>query len=424
MIFLLFLSVSSIIIFLSYKKQKNIINPISLLMMPYLLLVLFNNTLAYSIGFYKVDDKVLVMYSLSFIFYYIGTIFSSINNKKIYLREDYNKFRFLNYKINLMTNVLLIIGIIGLIRLFYLIKVFSFSEFEGMMGNGIVGHLILLSYSLAPIVFLYWLDNKKKIKCLIAVILILIATFSTFIKYNAIGFIINIFIFVSLYKKSILKKSVIIIMFIIIILFVSNYAISFYFFNIKASTEFYLKHFFKYSFGSLINTNHIFLEGINIHLNLFSKVMIFFFALPNMFFNKFLGRIYFPWTIAKYNFYFVSSDEKSNVLDAIGFLYPSHGKIAEIIIFYFFILVIGYIFYKIYIHSIKKRLIFSTLISNFMTYFIFLSFFGTFYILSSPWEILIYSIFIPKLFLKKKFRKERWKNYEKNTIFNLEKRNK
>lgn len=422
MIFL-FLSVSSIIIFLGYRKQKNIINPISLLMMPYLLLVLFNNTLAYRIGFYKVDDKVLAMYSLSFIFYYIGTIFSSINNKKIYLREDYNKFIFLNYKINLMTNILLIIGIIGLIRLFYLIKVFSFSEFEGMMGNGIVGHLILLSYSIAPIIFLYWLDNKKRIKCLIAVILILIATFSTFIKYNAIGFIINIFIFVSLYKKSILKKSVIIIIFIIIILFVSNYAISFYFFNVKPSTEFYLKHFLTYALGSIINSNHIFLEGINTHLTLFHKIMIFIFALPNMFFNKIIGKVFFPWSIATYDFYPISDNESSNVMDAIGYLYPSYGSEIEIMIFYIFMLVIGFIFYKIYIYSIKKIYVFNTLISNFMTYFIFLSFFGTFYMLPSPWEILIYSIFVPKLFLKK-FRKEKERNYGKNTIFSLEKRNK
>lgn len=151
--------------------------------------------------------------------------------------------------------------------------------------------------------------------------------------------------------------------------------------------------------------------------------MIFIFALPNMFFNKIIGRTFFPWSIATYDFYPISNNESSNVIDAIGYLYPSYGNEIEIIIFYIFMIVVGFIFYKIYINSIKKLHVFNTLISNFMTYFIFLSFFGTFYMLSSPWEILIYSMFIPKLFLKKKFRKERGKNYGKNTIFNLEKRN-
>lgn len=423
MIFLLFLSVNSIIIFLNYRKQKNIINPISLLMAPYLLLVFFNNTIAYRIGFYKVDDRVLIMYSLSFIFYYIGIILSSINDKKIYLREDYNKFRFLNYKVNLMANVLLGIGLISLIKLFYLIKNFSFPEIEGMMGNGVIGHLVLLSYSLAPIVFLYWLYNKKKIKYLVAIILILIVTFSTFIKYNVIGFIINIFIFTSLYKKSVLKKAVLILLIFVFGLFISNYAINFYFVGVNASTEFYLRHFLTYVLGSIINSNHIFLEGVNTHLSLFYKIMIFIFALPNMFFNKIIGKVFFPWSIATYDFYPISDSESSNVIDAIGYLYPSYGSEIEIVIFYIFMLVIGFIFYKIYINSIKKIHVFNTLISNFMTYFIFLSFFGTFYMLPSPWEILIYSIFVPKLFLKK-FRKEKEKNYGKNTIFSLEERNK
>ena len=121
-----------------------------------------------------------------------------------------------------------------------------------------------------------------------------------------------------------------------------------------------------------------------------------------MFFNKILGKVYFPSTIVKYEFYFISNNEKSNVLDAIGFLYPVYRSNIEIIVFYLFILVVGYTFYKLYINSMKRRYRFSTFISNLMTYFIFFSFFGTFYILPSPWEILIYSTFVPKLFLKSK----------------------
>lgn len=144
--------------------------------------------------------------------------------------------------------------------------------------------------------------------------------------------------------------------------------------------------------------------------------MIFIFALPNMFLNKFIGKNLFPWSLINYDSYLIGKAESSNILDAIGFLYPSNGKEVEIIVFYIFMLIIGFIFYKVYIISIKKNYLFNTLISNFMTFFIFFSFFGTFYILSAPWEILIYSIFVPKLFLKRR-------SYGKNTIFNMEKRN-
>lgn len=401
MIFL-FLSIGSIIVLLEYKKQKNLINPASLLILPYVVIIFFNNFFGYKLGFYKVGSDILGVYCLTFFFYFLGIKIASLNRKKICISENDNILKFSEYKMNQMVNFLLVIGIISLIKLFFLLQKYSFLEMEGMMGNGITGHLILLSNALLPIIFLYWSYNKKKFKYLIAIILILVATFFTFIKYNIIGCIVNIFIFTMLYKRSALKKAISILVFSVCFLFCLNYMVIFYSLDLNVTSEFYFKHFLTYILGSIINSNYIFIEDINTHLSIFFKLMIYFFAFPNMFFNKILGKVYFPSTIAKYEFYFISNNEKSNVLDAIGFLYPVYRPNIEIIVFYLFILVVGYTFYKLYINSMKRRYRFSTFISNLMTYFIFFSFFGTFYILPSPWEILIYSAFVPKLFLKSK----------------------
>ena len=109
----------------------------------------------YKIGFNKIEDEVLVMLLLTFICFFFGGLPTAPDKvPKIY--EEDNKIRFERYNIKRMTNILLLIGLISFIKLIYLCLIAdSYESWDGAMGNGIVGHLLLLAYSILPIVFLY-----------------------------------------------------------------------------------------------------------------------------------------------------------------------------------------------------------------------------------------------------------------------------
>lgn len=396
--------VISLIVFFQYKREKNMVNCVSLLMVPYIVIVLFNALIFEDLGFNKINDDVYIMLLSTFIVFYIGSMIATpYAIPKIY--ESDNELRYEQYHISTMANFVIFLGLIGIIKLgvFIVSGAFSsdFDAMEGIMTDGIVGHFLLLSYSLLPIIFLYWLDHKKKIKYLGAVILIMIVTFSSFIKYNIIGVVISLFIFTSIYKKSLLNKSIIVMVSFVLVVFVANYLIGFLIRETTVDNSFYLNHFWVYAGGSVLYDNNIF-DGMvfNEHGVLY-RMAIFLSGLPNMFINKINdGVVYFEHT--KKAFLPIGSDYgmKSNVVDAVGYLYPYNHDFLEFIIYYVVVFLLGIILTRLYTYSKSGRKYFNVVGCNLLTYFVFFSFFGTFYINSGPWEILVYSMTIPHLFLK------------------------
>ena len=387
------------------KREGNFINLASLLMAPYIAFVFINNFFFYKRGFYKISDAVLLMILSAFVCFFIsGLMIFPGEFPKIY--EEDNEERYKLYNMDAMINVALFIGIISSIKSIYMYATggFSGNNFdlaEGVMGNGIVGHLLLVSYSILPIIFLYWTDHKKKISALLAIVLIAIPTFLTFVKYNIIGLIVSLFIFLVLYKKSALKKATVALLVLTVVVFVANYAIGFFTRNVVVNNNFYIDHFWVYCAGSLINDNHIFTIGLNTEQSILYKLCIFLFAFPNMFIKKFNDGVGVFQHIKK-PFLPIGSQygQRSNVVDAIGYLFPSKGTIADVILFLIIMSFIGVIFTRIYIKHKKSVGYFNTYLCNFLTYFVFFSFFGTFYINPAPWEITLYSLIIPHLFLK------------------------
>lgn len=404
MILAVFVFFTVLMIIIQSKREKNIVNLVSLLMVPYVFITLGNNLFVYKMGFYLIDDRVLLMLLSAFVSFFMGVLIISPRDVPLLLEED-NKFRFEQYNIPAMIKTLFIIGIVGFIKLGYMIysgnlRIALLEDSTGHLNGGFVGHLLLLSYSILPIVFLYWLENKKKISCLISILLIVVVTFSSFVKYNVIGLAVNLFIFILMYKKSLLKKAVFILVGFTIIAFVGNYAITFWMNNSNANSTFYFNHLWVYISGSVIYDNHIFDRIINPELSIFYKLGTFIFALPNMFIQKLTGGFrLFPHI--KKDFLNVGSHygQTSNVTDAIGYIFPSGGGVFDIIVFIIVMFFIGLIFSRIYTKGKRRSNRFDTFTCNFLTYFVFFSFFGTFYINPGPWEILVYSIIIPRLFL-------------------------
>ena len=380
------------------RREKNIGNMLSFLIVPYIILVFLNNFVIYRFGFYKISDKVLLMLLGAFIAFFIGmSLFSGRASYVIYEKDNENRFR--HYNIDKMVKFLYFVAFLASCKLIYLIINGDITGSESQMGNGLVGHLLLICYAIVPIVFLYWTYNKKKLKYLFSVGLIVAMNFATFIKYNVIGLIVSIFIFTLIYKKSVLIKACVLLVSAVAILFISNYVIGFVLSNSlkDVSNLFYLNHLWKYSAGSLIYDNYIFDVGVNVGVGMFQKIAYFIFALPNMFLNKIFKITIFPYEIMPSRS--VSSvGEYSNVTDAIGYMFPSRGGTLEIIGFLVLFVIIGALFSVIYNSCKMRNYKFSPFLANFMTFFVFLSFFGTFYVNPGPWEILVWSIIVPYFF--------------------------
>lgn len=402
---LIFLIITGLILFIQYKRENNMVNLVSIITAPYFVIVLLNNTLFYKNGFYKISNSVLAMLLSSLVAFFIGATFATPNHLPDINEED-NEIRFEKYRLEAMRNFLVIIAFIGMLRVLLLIRGGSFNaenfnDSEGIITGGVVGHLLLISYSILPIVFLYWLENKKRISYLIPVIMIVGITFASFIKYNAIGVIITLFIFTCLYKKSLLNKAVIVLLTAVLAIFVSNYALGFYIRSVNVSSRFYSNHLWNYMAGSVIYDNYLFPNGINTQLSIGYKMMTFLMAFPNMFLRKIVGGAgLFPHVKKNFLPVGVVYGQTSNVTDAFGYLFPVNRSFIEYIVYYLLITSLGFIFSKLYLKAKKRGKYFNTLICNFMTYFVFLSFFGTFYINPGPWEILLYSSIFPSLFLK------------------------
>ena len=400
---IVFLLISILLVVLQSFREKNVGNMLSFLIVPYILLIFINNFIIYRFGFYKISDEVLLMLMGAFVAFFIGMCPFSVNSGLVIQEQD-NEVRFQSYNIDKMVGFLYFVSVLAGIKLIYLI--FNGDVTSGEIGNGIVGHLLLCCYAIVPIVFLYWTYNPKKLGYLISVCLIILMNFATFIKYNVISLIVCIFIFTLIYKKTVLKKACLLLVGIVVIIFVANYAIGFLLTNVlnDVSGDFYFNHLWTYCSGSLIYDNYIFTTGLNVDMSIFEKLACFIFALPNMFLYAFFGETFFPYPVMPFGSIGNEYGQISNVTDAIGYMFPSKGGALEIIGFLLFFMLIGVLFSIIYYKCRGRKSLFSPFMANFLTFFVFLSFFGTFYINSGPWEILIWSIVFPRFFKNRIFK--------------------
>lgn len=402
-IFFIVISIS----FIVYQRQKerNWVNHISLLMAPYIPLVFLNNFYIYKFGFDRIMDEVLLVILFSFLFFFLGSLLFPSPPISRTLYDNQQKLN--KYDISKIRKFLTFVGVLGMLKILYLFKqgtfTDTFDEAEGVMGNGLIGHLILASNSLFPIYFYYWLKNKG-IWNLIPLLLIIVVVFSSFIKYNVMGLVVSTFIFLMIYEKRVLKKALIVLVLFILFLFVANYALGFYLSGTEVDSSFYIGHLWAYVSGSLIYDNYLFADNFSHHSDIFYKLASYFCALPNMFIQKFGGEKIFPFE-GQEMMPIGSLGEESNIFDAICYLFPSKGGIVDIFLFYIIIFLFGVLFSYLYYNHLKSKMYFDVFIVNLLCYFIFFSFYGTFYIHSGPWEILIWSLFFPRLFYKKKFLK-------------------
>lgn len=401
--------VLGILIWLSYIQNRKLLNPMSIITIPYMFIIPINNWIAIKYGFYPINDETIIMHMVAFIMFFSGSSVISISTLE-YTKDEIgrklNKFNF--YNMNAMCNYALAVESVIAVRAIKIIlgkgmKWFVDDANEGYLMTGPCGHLMLTLYVVLPIIFYYWLKNKKKIKYGLSTIIGISLIFMTFVKYHVICLVVLIYLFCAAEDARYLKKGALAIVIICCGAFVSSYVVTFILrksFN-NVNGQFYLYHLWKYIGGSLINNNLIFTEGIRIRFDCFYKLGSILMALPNMFIVGLFGKNKVLYVPGLEMFKVAENGEASNVVDLIGYIFPSKGDAVELLFFCLIIFLFGAISQVLY--NNYKRRIYEFTVSTwvFITFFCFFSFFAVYGTLSNPWEILVYSMIIPQIFNKK-----------------------
>lgn len=398
---LVFILFTAVLVYIQYRKENNIVNLFSLLMVPYAIIVFLNNFIFYKYGFFRISDNAMIVWMVAFLLFFISGRFAMKTRRVANIDEDQTEFKLDRFDVKAMNRTLVVITIIGSLRLMK--GIVNGQLAEGYMSSGIVGHLLSLSFAIVPYVVLYWTYHVKKWQYIVVPLMILALTFASFIKNHVIALMVVIFIFMTMYRKSLLKKAVVILVAVVLGIFVLNYVIGFSMLGVEVQNSFYLYHFWKYCGGALINATNYFAGAMNESIGVMYKLCIYLSALPNMFLHLVNVKIFSSEAFDFSTFVIAENGQATNVVDAITRLYPSDGDFLQVIMFLMVIFVLGFVFMRVYLNG--KRQCLSSWLAVFLTYYVFLSFFGTFYMLSGPWETLVWAIIVPKLYLKKTIRK-------------------
>ncbi len=399
------------LILASLLHTQSVYNLFTVFAAPYFFIVLLNQFIASPrFGFFLISDDTLLMLLEGLIAFFVGSIpFSKFNQSLGQLSFD-EKAKLYNMKA--MSAFIFVMGVICfLFSLLTLIRqgvsLDQFDETTSSLSGGLLSHLKLVGLSVVPITMYYGIRQRNFI-ALSGTALIFVSVFLSFTKYNIICPVAASIIFIGLSSQKAERRTIAALLIIPISLFIINYVVGFALRGTSSnvSSSFYGNHLWTYLGGSLIYDNYIFSVGIRVGQGTLDKVLIFLFAFPNMIINRLFGIRFFEHQ-KQPHLPISHGIERANVVDAIGYLYPSQGKIVDIMVFIVVMLYIGFIFsilVRIMLHHAKNR--FNTTLPFFLAEFVLMSFFGTFYINPGPWEQLIYCALVPSLFLNRKLISE------------------
>lgn len=401
----IFLLMGIILIICSMKIHKTWINPFTVLCMPYVFVVAMNKIYGENKGFYSIGENTLLIIGLGLISFFIGTMIISVRHSTSYSHTvlSDNSEPLYNYRIDAMANYSIFILVLGYIKLgsiVYTQGIYGLTQ-EGTLVAGLFGHLLFTIYPLQPLLLLYWLKNKKDVKFGMVVLFTALLLSASFVKYHIICFFVMCYLFLVLTVRKYFKKATVTLLVGVVALFIINYVVGFVSQNIlnQVSRSFYSDHLWKYVAGAVINGDafHDGVMGGNATVGY--KLMTFLFALPNMFIQALTGNRLFP----REGLRMISVSrigEYSNVTDAISYMYPITGGFGQVIAFVIYYVILGLLMEMIFTYGVAKTEKLHISIATIFSFFLFFSFFGTFYINEMPWEIAIYSVVVVQLFSK------------------------
>lgn len=380
-----------------YKLTKRWFTPSALLGWPFVIVILMINIIGEKYKFYSISVHTIDQIIIGIIFFSIGSIFANIikkgNKIKFYKLSRFNGD--LDSRINIIVNYTYVVATITLIRLAIYMNKYGVDNFiatdgaEGVLMSGIFSHLLLSVYPLTAIITSYAI-RKKKYSYLVPVILIIGLVYFTFVKYHLIVLVLIIIIYLNIENPKMFYRTIPVLIIAPVIIFIVNYLSKFNASGVQVKEGYIFNHLINYLSGGLIY-NSVNPNFVYNNYGITEIVIMMFMVIPNLFTNLLFGFKYYSYEPLP----FVSmglNGESGNVLNTISFLFTSREFIATCFIIMIWGFILGLLYTKVKINYSLLATVYS---------FTLLSFYATFYVLTPPWEMIIFSIIMPRLFIKK-----------------------
>jgi hypothetical protein len=394
--------------FILKRLTMTTFNSFLLIMGPYLIIIIFNNIYAVNYGFFRVNNEAILVHFLAFSSFFAGAtykagIINPLKNKKnrkswrTNVQIDIYDPNFLHA----INSFVFIVGVLGLVNVFLSIRtLYSIGDgnLEHLAAEGIIGHLLLGARIFVPILLDVGLQKKKKL-FLISSFLIIIVTFSSFIKYHIISFVLYLYsYFFWKINKKVIKYTFLLII-CVFSFFSINYIIDFYSkghsYDVYG-TSFYFRHFWRYVAGGTIKVNEI-VGNKTVTYNMIDFIVHNTFTYPNMFIQKIGLNVIKPighfGTAEGYTL--IGNNINTNVISLLGQMYNS-GAILPFIFLTFLFGLIAQSCWDTIRYSQKINKVLSS--ASIYAFFLFSFFHNMWRGSIQPWELMIFAYFLPVIF--------------------------
>lgn len=370
------------------RKYKTIMAPVTLLSMPYAIVVTLSVFICPRFGFKTIlDDEIWVIIA-GISSFFIGEILWNLllrkKPKSFSVAKIQYSDRFILGSIHYMELIVLVI----LVRYVYIFKsvgvltYFGTDGYHGIMTGGLYIHLMLSLFPLVPILLEKAIFNKKKnIIVIIFVILFIGEVFLTYTKYHVIMLVIATMLYIISQHPKTTPYVAGALVLIPILLFSLNYLLNFTANGNTLSRDYLTGHLLNYLTGG-VNYSTISTTWKN-SLDFFEVLGSFVMPFPNLFINLVFGinicpPIDIPYIILS------TLGERGNVINFITFVFGSSWLGG-------FVFFIGLGMIATNIVGKKRE---NSMLKIYLLTILALSFFSSYLQLVVPWEVFIWSIFI------------------------------
>lgn len=439
MLFVLIL-ITTVCLFLEKKIYNRLLTPFSIIILPYILILLLNNLIAAKFGFIEINTGVQKMLLYAVIAFFTGEfavagVYNYISNsdksvvyrkpgvvKGLFSTEEYSLKKTRNEIF--LDNALVYVYFVLFVRIAQVLLLYRkhgiaglmANDFELMLTRGPVAHLLVSIFPLIFLLLVSWFYNKKKILYLFAFLIFAFLAFIETEKAQIITLILSCFVYFCLFNEKRVISGLFALVSMVVLLFVGNYFVKL---TMQDGTDglnksYYFYHLWNYIAGGLISSNHVVDNTDMIHTNAVSYLLQCILALPNMVINSVTGSPIGPDVYSGIPYvpgfvritvkgYENIIPEYGNVVSTISLMYGNGNLVAFLPVVFLW----GIISEVIFIYMLRNKSITSIMIFVCYMSFSFLSYFGSYYTLNSFYERLVWCVIISFMFDKFIFKIKR-----------------
>lgn len=413
----LFIFVFIIEYFVLHMIRKKAASAFLYVMGMYVAIVLINNLFAVKYGFFLIKNETIFVLIGGVSLFFVGIVIENFFNQAKYNRKigniqnsvlngeiQFNKEILLNdnqWKFVLIYCSVVVIISLGRIALDYTrygLTYLTDDDLTNIKSTGLVAHLLISVYVLAPVLLHQRLVTGKK-KYSIVYVLILLTAFLSFVKYHVISILLFSYFYITVKNPKYRKRAFIILLAFIVVAFFSNYILGFmvrsiYIGNEAGTIPYLIKHLWTYISGGTINFNLI-INNLQVDYDGSDFLISFLYPIGNMFYHRFIGLdIANPCSIPYIETMYpkVANDKWSNVLCSMGYIYGNGN------LFWFSIIMILWGFITSYMYKLMKTTNKTNVLLCCCCYFSYnvLSFFGHYWGATvAPVEGMIFALAFP-----------------------------